>query len=88
MYKKIVDKAMRAGMITVIIMCPIMFLVKENLMKFLNRHDLTEYIKNHQSRVSVVVYLFMAIFVISIPLAVQCIMLTHFLRKNNNAPKE
>jgi uncharacterized membrane protein len=76
------EKRYRATILIVVIVG--MFIVKNELTKFLNRDDLTEYVKSHQSEVSVIVYSLTAILGISAILAALYIKQALTMCKNND----
>jgi hypothetical protein len=67
--------------IIVAITVMILMTVKRDLMKFINRDDLTQYIHDHPSGVSVLVYLFFAILTLSIACTVYSVIVMYYLRK-------
>jgi hypothetical protein len=83
MYKKISDQAKRYGAIILSVSIVVMFTVKNELIKFINRNDLTEYVQSHRSEVNVAVYLFVAIGTISFILAALYVILILSVRKND-----
>lgn len=60
-----------------------MLTVKNELTKFFNRDDLTEYVQSHQSEVSAMIYLFTAILTIFLMLATLYVILMLTLRKDD-----
>jgi hypothetical protein len=81
MHKKITGQAKRYGSVILLVSIVAMFTVKKELIKFVNRNDLTEYVQSHRSEVSTVIYLFIAILTISVILATLYIILVWSMRK-------
>jgi hypothetical protein len=84
MYNKIKDREKRDKTIVLIIVVVVILTVNNKLTKFFNRDDLTEYVQNHQSEVSVMIYLFTAILAFSVGFAVLYVIQVLTMRKKDD----
>jgi uncharacterized membrane protein len=84
MYKRMLNKIQAYSPIIVVSVWIVTFSLKRQLTEFIDRDDLTEYIRNHRSWVNVFIYLNFAILAISVACTIMYIILMSWLRKENS----